>query len=252
MIPRAYLSAGLFPVLLQAQAPAGRPAVKVLLHAAPPAEGGATLDLGQLESALGRFTADQHLPSPAPDGDGWVLQIELNSSRTPYGSLDSTGHLSLMNLKAGRASAAPPGSSDLRILALDTAHLNGALADALVRESFKLLVSARVLSADPMPDLETIHKPFLEPGGQVMDLPFSQVGVREKPTLPKAQPLGTYRFEVMADEDGRPESVRLAQAPSPMAERVGTWLLAWQFSPVQQAGHPMRTRFPIRLTFRVY
>lgn len=259
MVPRALLSAGLLPVLLQAQAPADRPAVKVLLHAAPTTGGGATLELGQLETALGCFTAEQHLPSPAPGGDGWVLQIELTSSRTPYGSLESIGHLSLMSLKAGRASEAPASASDLRIFALDAVHLNGALADALVRESFKLLVSARVLSADPMPDLETIHKPFLEPGGQVMDLPFPQVGVLEQPTLLMAQgedkglkPLGTYRFEVTADVNGRPESVRLAQAPSRMVERVATWLLTWQFSQVQQAGHPLRTRFPVRLIFRVY
>lgn len=260
MLPQALMLAGLFPVLLQAQpASSAPPAIRILLNAEPPSEGATALDLDRLNGALRAWTTVQHAASPTPDGDGWVLRIDLKVARTPYQSLESSGLLQIFRLRGGKVSESPAYRADLKVFARDAAHLNRALADELVRRSWALLSSAHALPADPTPDLGTIQEPVLETGGGVVDLPFPKVGVRAQPPLGTApggnagqKPLGSYRFDVTSDPEGNPESVSVAQAPALLVDKVGSWLLDWRFDGAQHAGHPVRTRFQIRLNFRYF
>ncbi|HET8715817.1 MAG TPA: hypothetical protein VFM16_08325 [Holophagaceae bacterium] len=260
MLPQALIFTGLFPVLLQAQpAPSAPPAISILLNAEPPSDGATALDLDRLNEALRAWTTVQHAASPTQNGDSWVLRIDLKVARTPYQSLESSGLLQLSRLREGKVSESPISRADFRVFARDAAHLNGALADELVRRSWALLASAHALPADPTPDLGKIHEPVLEAGGEVLDMLFPQVGVKAQPPLGTApggnagqKPLGSYLFEVTADPEGIPESVSVDQAPALLVDKVGSWLLDWRFDGAQHAGHPVRARFQIRLNFRYF
>lgn len=164
----------------------------------------------------------------------------------------------LSKIQSGKLSQDKPVEAMVLTFARDIAHLDDALAHELVQKGWGLLSGARLIEKNPAPDLGSIHEPRLEGEGETLDLPFPMVKVSKQATMPPYPPdardnrvQGTVILEVTADATGAPESVRVVTGPGPLLAYAATYLLNWRFDPMNNHGHPVRTRFWMRMNFRI-
>ncbi len=94
--------------------------------------------------------------------------------------------------------------------------------------------------------------------GQVVDLPFSLVQVKEQPPPPDYPPLarsagiqGTVIVEVLVGADGIPMSVRALSGPYALRATAEAYARAMKFKPHLENGKPTAARFQLDMPFRL-
>lgn len=242
-----------------APAPASSPAVRILLRTETP-EGTPALDMAAITGSLKSFATDEGFIPPAPDGDGWVLGIELNTRKEPNGMLAGSGAIRLSRVKHGKITPDDMKESVALVVAWKSEILGKALGDELVRQGQDLLAKAEVISAPLVSHSIPKPPPSMNVGNPSKPhrFEFSQVKIREQPVQPpypleaKQQHIqGTVVVELAVDPTGVPVSATAIEGPDPLLPYACSWILQWRFDPLTLNGRPEYGRFKINMKFQL-